>query len=128
MTVAISTDDAQSGWLKVHILGNAVAAGPLGEIAREAGAALLPSPGMDGRLHAADEVAGGELQNNRRAEYRTGRTKRRPSAVQKSMGGQHGTETTKDIIGFLASRRGGKAIRAFPGARRHLRKSQCHRR
>ena len=37
MTVAISTDDAQSGWLKVHILGNAVAAGPLGEIANPEG-------------------------------------------------------------------------------------------
>ena len=40
MTVAISTDDAQSGWLKLHILGNAVAAGLVGEVANPEGVLL----------------------------------------------------------------------------------------
>ena len=40
MTVAISTDDAQSGWLKIRILGNAVAAGAVGEIANPEGVLL----------------------------------------------------------------------------------------
>lgn len=32
MTVAISTDAAQTGWLKIHILGNSVAAGLVGQV------------------------------------------------------------------------------------------------
>jgi len=40
MTVAISTDDAQSGWLKIHILGNAVAAGLVGQVANPEGVLL----------------------------------------------------------------------------------------
>ena len=40
MTVAISTDDAQSGWLKVRILGNATAVGAVGEIANPEGVLL----------------------------------------------------------------------------------------
>ena len=32
MTVAISTDAAQTGWLKIHIVGNATAAGLVGQV------------------------------------------------------------------------------------------------
>jgi hypothetical protein len=37
MTVAISPDDAKSGWLKIKILGNATAAGPVGYVANPEG-------------------------------------------------------------------------------------------
>lgn len=40
MTVAISTDAAQTGWLKIHILGNAVAAGLVGEVLNPEGVLL----------------------------------------------------------------------------------------
>lgn len=40
MTVAISTDAAQTGWLKIHILGNAVAAGLVGEVYNPEGVLL----------------------------------------------------------------------------------------
>ena len=40
MTVAISTDEAQSGWLKIKILGNATAAGLVGEVLNPEGVLL----------------------------------------------------------------------------------------
>ena len=40
MTVAISTDSAQTGWLKIHILGNATAAGAVGEVYNPEGVLL----------------------------------------------------------------------------------------
>jgi hypothetical protein len=40
MTVAVSTDDALSGYLKVHIVGNAVAAGLVGQVANPEGVLL----------------------------------------------------------------------------------------
>jgi hypothetical protein len=40
MTVAISTENPQSGWLKIRILGNAVAAGLVGEVANPEGQLL----------------------------------------------------------------------------------------
>jgi len=40
MTVAISTDAAQSGWLKIHILGNATAASLVGQILNPEGVLL----------------------------------------------------------------------------------------
>lgn len=40
MTVAISTDAAQTGWLKIHILGNATAAGLVGEVLNPEGVLL----------------------------------------------------------------------------------------
>ena len=40
MTVAISTDAAQSGWLKIRLLGNAVAAGIVGSVANPEGVPL----------------------------------------------------------------------------------------
>jgi len=40
MTVAISTENAQSGFLKLRILGNAVAAGLVGEVLNPEGQAL----------------------------------------------------------------------------------------
>lgn len=40
MTVAISSENAQSGFLKIRIVGNAVAAGLVGEIANPEGQAL----------------------------------------------------------------------------------------
>lgn len=40
MTVTISTDDAQAGWLKVHLVGNATAAGLVGQIANPEGVLL----------------------------------------------------------------------------------------
>jgi hypothetical protein len=40
MTVAISTDAAQTGWLKIHILGNATAAGLVGQVLNPEGVLL----------------------------------------------------------------------------------------
>ena len=40
MTVAISTDAAQTGWLKIHVLGNATAAGLVGQIYNPEGVLL----------------------------------------------------------------------------------------
>ena len=40
MTVAISTDAAQTGWMKIHILGNAVAAGLVGQVYNPEGVLL----------------------------------------------------------------------------------------
>jgi hypothetical protein len=40
MTVAISSDDAQYGWLKIDIVGNATAAGLVGQVANPEGALL----------------------------------------------------------------------------------------
>ena len=40
MTVAISTDAAQSGWLKIRIVGNATAAGIVGSVANPEGVPL----------------------------------------------------------------------------------------
>ncbi len=40
MTVAISTDDARYGWLKIDIVGNATAAGLVGQVANPEGALL----------------------------------------------------------------------------------------
>jgi len=40
MTVAISTDAAQTGYLKIHILGNATAAGAVGEVLNPEGVLL----------------------------------------------------------------------------------------
>ena len=40
MTVAISTDAAQTGWLKIHILGNATAAGLVGQVLNPEGVEL----------------------------------------------------------------------------------------
>ena len=40
MTVAISTDDAKTGWLKIKVLGNAVAAGLVGSIPNPEGVLL----------------------------------------------------------------------------------------
>lgn len=46
MTVAISSDAAQSGWLKVHIVGNAIAAGLVGQIANPEGVLLHICEGL----------------------------------------------------------------------------------
>jgi len=40
MTVAISTDAAQTGWMKIHILGNATAAGLVGQVYNPEGVLL----------------------------------------------------------------------------------------
>ena len=40
MTVAVSTDAAQTGYLKIHILGNATAAGAVGEVLNPEGVLL----------------------------------------------------------------------------------------
>lgn len=40
MPVTISTDDAQSGWLKIHIVGEAAAIGLLGQVANPEGVLL----------------------------------------------------------------------------------------
>lgn len=40
MTVAISTDAAQTGWLKIHIVGNATAAGLVGQVYNPEGVLL----------------------------------------------------------------------------------------
>lgn len=45
MTVAISTDAAQSGWLKIHILGNATAAGLVGQVLNPEGVLLQITDG-----------------------------------------------------------------------------------
>lgn len=46
MTVAISTDNAQTGWLKIHILGNAVAAGLVGQVYNPEGVLLQINDGF----------------------------------------------------------------------------------
>jgi hypothetical protein len=40
MTVAISTDDAKTGWLKIRLLGTATVAGLLGQVANPEGVLL----------------------------------------------------------------------------------------
>jgi hypothetical protein len=46
MTVAISTDPALSGWLKVHIVGNATAVGLVGQVANPEGVLLHICEGL----------------------------------------------------------------------------------
>lgn len=46
MTVAISTDAAHTGWLKVDVVGNAVAAGLVGQVANPEGVLLHITDGF----------------------------------------------------------------------------------
>jgi hypothetical protein len=46
MTVALSTDSAKTGWLKVHIVGDANAAGLLGEVYNPEGVLLQITRGF----------------------------------------------------------------------------------
>lgn len=46
MTVAISTDAAQSGWLKIDIVGNATAAGLVGQVLNPEGVLLHICEGL----------------------------------------------------------------------------------
>jgi len=46
MTVAISTDAALTGWLKIHILGNATAAGLVGQVYNPEGVLLQITEGF----------------------------------------------------------------------------------
>ncbi len=46
MTVAISTDAAQTGWLKIHLLGNATAAGLVGQVYNPEGVLLQITDGF----------------------------------------------------------------------------------